>query len=118
MNTARWIGPGLIILVTCTPWIAHAGQKQGRITSIHLAQGHTDKVFVKVDGSYSQPEPSCSTGVSQWDFVLNIATSTGRAIYAQMLAAQYSQTPLSVVGTDDCSLHSNYETVSYIVVES
>jgi hypothetical protein len=118
MNTARWIGRGLLIVATCTPWISHAGQKQGRITSIHLAQGHVDKVFIKIDGSYSPPEPSCSAGVSQWDFVLGIQQSTGKAIYAQLMAAQYSQTPLLVVGTDNCSLIGNYETLSYIVVDT
>jgi hypothetical protein len=32
------------------------------------------------------------------------------------MAAQYSQTPLQVVGLGTCLLHNNYETLSYIVV--
>jgi hypothetical protein len=96
---------------------ASAGEKTGRITSVHLAQQHVDKVFLKIDGAYSQ-EPTCSASVSSWDFVLDISQSTGKTIYAQLLAAQYTQTPLQVVGTGTCLLHTNYETLQYIVVES
>lgn len=94
---------------------ASAGEKTGRITSIHLAQQHVDKVFVQIEGAYTN-EPGCSNQVSSWDFVLDISTSTGKAMYAQLMAAQYTQTPLQAVGFGTCLLHTNYETLSYIVV--
>jgi hypothetical protein len=106
---------GMTCALVLAPGVASAGEKTGRITSVHLAQQHVDKVFVQIEGAYTN-EPTCSNQVSSWDFVLDISQSTGKAIYAQLIAAQYSQTPLQVVGLGTCLLHNNYETLSYIVV--
>lgn len=100
------------------PSQASAGEKQGRITSIHLSQTHGQKLFVKVDGGFTQPEPACSIGVSSWDFVLDISTAAGKAIYTQLVAAQYSGTPVLVEGTGTCVLHGGYETLEYIIIDT
>jgi hypothetical protein len=111
----KWIATVLgLVLFSC----AHAGQKQGRISSVLLVQTHADRVFIKVNAPYSQAEPACSSGVSEWDFVLDISTSTGKATYALLLTAQATQTSVIVDGTNTCSLHSSYETVSYVSNQS
>jgi len=108
---------GISIALALASGVASAGEKTGRITSVHLAQQHVDKVFIQIEGAYTN-EPTCSNQVSSWDFVLDISQSTGKAIYAQLMAAQYSQTPLQVVGLGTCLLQNNYETLSYIVVSN
>lgn len=97
---------------------AGAGEKLGRITSVHLGQQHAEKVFVKIEGAYTQSEPACSLGVSSWDFVLNISSPTGKAIYTQLIAAQYSQVPVLVAGSGDCALHAGYETLQHIIIDT
>jgi hypothetical protein len=106
---------GMACALALASGMASAGEKTGRITSVHLAQQHVDKVFIQIEGAYTN-EPTCSNQVSSWDFVLDISQSTGKAMYAQLMAAQYTQTPLNVVGLGTCLLHTNYETLSYIVV--
>lgn len=108
---------GACSLFLIAPSEANAGEKRGRITSVHLGQQHAEKVFVKIEGAYTQPEPACSSGVSSWDFVLNVSSPTGKAIYTQLIAAQYSQTPLLVAGTGDCLLHGGYETLQHIIID-
>lgn len=96
--------------------LATAGEKTGLITSVHLAQQHVEKVFVKIAGAYTS-EPSCSAGADGWDFMLDISQPTGKAIYVQLMAAQYGRVPVQVVGSNLCT-HLNYENLSYIVVEN
>jgi hypothetical protein len=67
------------------------GIKEGRITSLLLLNSIPDRVFVKVEGSFSQPEPSCSVGTYEFDFILDLTTSTGRALYTLALATQASR---------------------------
>lgn len=109
---------GACALSLMAPGEAGAGEKLGRITSVHLGQQHVEKVFVKIEGAYTQAEPACSIGVSSWDFVLNISVPTGKAIYTQLIAAQYSQTPVLVAGTGDCTLHAGYETLQHIIIDN
>lgn len=109
---------GACALSLIAPREASAGEKLGRITSVHLGQQHAEKVFVRIEGAYTQPEPACSLGVSSWDFVLNISGPTGKAIYTQLMAAQYSQTPVLVAGSGDCTLHAGYETLQYIIIDA
>lgn len=112
-----WMRIGTVAACSLMASMAIAGEKVGVITSVHLAQQHVDKVFVKIAGDYSasQPEPGCSNQVTSWDFMLDISQSTGKAIYAQLIAAQYAQVPVQVVGSGSCT-HPNYENLSYIVV--
>lgn len=113
------VGTGAMALALLVANVAAAGEKIGLITSVHLAQQHVDKVFVKIAGAYSssQPEPACSSGADGWDFVLDISQSTGKAIYSQLIAAQYARAPVQVMGAGSCA-HPNYETLSYIVIEN
>lgn len=109
---------GACALSLMAPDEAGAGEKLGRITSVHLGQQHADKVFVKIEGAHTQPEPACSSGDDSWDFVLNISSSTGKAIYTQLIAAQYSQAPVRAAGTGDCALHWGYETLQHIIIDT
>jgi hypothetical protein len=97
---------------------AHAGEKQGRILSVMVAGENPDRALIKVEGAYSPAEPGCSFGVSSWDFVLDISTSTGKLQYALVLAAQNTQAVVIVNGLGTCSLQANYETVRYISQET
>jgi hypothetical protein len=107
----------LAILLACLPvTTAYAGLKQGRIVSVLTASSIPDKVFIKVEGNYSasQPEPSCGTGASQWDFALDLTTAHGKTIYALVLAAQAAQTTVTAGGLGTCTLRAGYEDLDYI----
>jgi len=106
-----------IVLASLSLTSAYAGGlKQGRITGVLIATSIPDKAFIRIDGSYSanQPEPSCSAGVSEWDFALDLTTLTGRALYSMVVAAQASQVTVTAEGFGTCTLRSNYEDLNYI----
>jgi hypothetical protein len=115
MKRLMIVGVALLGIAAVT---AHAGEKQGRILSMMLAPEYPDRAFIKVEGTYSPAEPSCSAGVSSWDFVLDTSTSTGKAMYALALAAQNAQSVVIVNGLGTCLLQTNYETVRYISEET
>jgi hypothetical protein len=75
-----------------------AGTKQGRITSILVNPDIPGLIYIKIDTAYLEPEPSCSAGVSGWDFVLSIATATGKSLYALALPAQASGASVAAGG--------------------
>lgn len=108
---------GACVLSLMAPGEAGAGEMRGRITSVHISQVHADKVFVKIEGAPTQPKPACSSDVN-WDFVLNMSSSTGKAIYTQLIAAQYSQVAVRAVGTGDCTLHWGWETLQHIIINT
>ena len=54
---------GMTCALALASGVASAGEKTGRITSVHLAQQHVDKVFVQIEGAYTN-EPTCSSQVS------------------------------------------------------
>lgn len=60
---------------------------------------------------------SCSPGAS-YRFVVDLGTPAGRAAFAVALSAYQNKTTalVSIVGTGDCLLWSDTETVSYIQV--
>lgn len=95
--------------------IAHAGGlKEGRITSVQVAVSIPDKAFIKVEGSYLTAEPSCSVEGTQFDYVLDISTGTGKALYSMALAAQASGTLVTLEGFGTCTLRAGYEDLNYI----
>ena len=108
----------LATLLICVPFSTSfaGGLKQGRITNVLVAASIPDKAFIKIDGGYSasQPEPSCSVGVSEWDFALDLTTITGRTLYSMALAAQMSQVIVTAEGFGTCTLRANYEDLNYI----
>ena len=84
----------MAMIVAAVP--ARAGEKQGRIVSMVVSQDY-ERAHIKVEGAGIYPsEPVCSQQVSSHDFVLNISTPVGKAIYALALAAQSSQAVVSL----------------------
>jgi len=93
------------------------GLKEGRITSILVVNSIPDRVFVRVEGSFSQAEPSCSVGAYEFDFIFDLTTPTGKALYALALAIQASGAVVLVGGFGSCNLRLGYEDLDYIQIK-
>lgn len=73
------------------------------------------KAFVHLNSATVSP-PACS-GASDWAIDLTGANGTaGRAVLAAIIAASIQGKTITVVGTGDCNVWGDRETVSYIVV--
>jgi hypothetical protein len=59
-------------------------------------------VFIAMEGAVTG-KPGCSTN-SYWHFVLNINTPSGKATFAQLLAAHTSGLTLNISGSNYCTL--------------
>jgi hypothetical protein len=93
---------------------SYAGVKEGRITSVLVLNSIPDRAFVKVEGAFSQAEPSCSVGSYEFDFIFDMSTPTGKALYALALATHASGAVVIAGGFGSCSLRSGYEDLDYI----
>jgi hypothetical protein len=93
------------------------GVKEGRITSLLVVNSIPDRVFVRVEGSFSQAEPSCSVGSLEFDFIFDMTTPTGKALYAIALATHASGAAVIVGGFGSCNLRLGYEDLDYIQIK-
>jgi hypothetical protein len=82
---------------------SHAGQKEGTITSVLVLNSIPDLAFVKIQGAFTQAEPSCASS-NEFDFIFNMTTATGKALYALALATHASGEVVLVGGFGACSL--------------
>lgn len=96
---------------------SHAVVKEGRITSILVLTSIPDRAFIKIEAPYSQAEPSCSTGSYELDFIFDITTATGKALYSLAVATQAAGTVVTVGGLGSCSLRLGYEDLDYIQIK-
>lgn len=96
---------------------SHAGVKEGRITSVLVLNSIPDRAFVRIEGTFLQAEPACSTGSYEFDFIFDMTTATGKALYALALATHASGTVVTVGGFGSCSIRSGYEDLDYIQIK-
>jgi hypothetical protein len=82
-----------------------------------LSQPHfmsTGLVLVTTDGQ-RLGTPNCALG-SPYRFVIDATTTAGKVQLAGLLAAHATGKPVRIVGTGNCSLYSDSETISYFYI--
>ena len=106
-------------LINClfllTP-VAYAGSS-GNTTIERLIVAHNfspARAYVDVLGAVTG-QASCHTP-PDWDFMLDISTAEGRAVYATLLAAMLQKKTIRVIGDGVCTIASNYEDVRYVYI--
>jgi hypothetical protein len=102
------------LVATLMPISCWAGIKEGRVASVLVLTSIPDRAFIKIDGSYTQAEPGCSGGAAEFDFIFDISTATGKALYALALSAHATGTSVVVGGRGTCLFRSGYEDLDYI----
>jgi hypothetical protein len=88
---------------------AHASTAwQGELRDVHLMQNGV--VLVYTTGSRTTP-PTCSTVAAR--FAFDSTTAGGKSQLAGILAAHAAGRQVVIVGTDNCSVYGDSETISY-----
>lgn len=100
-----------LLLTPCLGW--SNGSTSGRIVNI-LAAATTAVVFISVDSHINKP--ACSTVGNDW--ALDVSTVQGRAVYALILTAQAQSRAIQIIGTNDCSVWGDRETISGVSLAS
>jgi hypothetical protein len=75
---------------------------------------HTGGFFFNSSGTRSSA-PSCATLTNRW--VINTTTSQGQAMVAALLSAYMAHKRIMVVGTGNCDVWGDTETVNYFQIE-
>ena len=102
-----------LVAAVCLPLCAHGGNTSGTVTQIITGPANVNFVYVVTTGSNSAL-PACSTVGNR--YVIDITSNAGKAAYAAVLAAKISNSAITLVGTGTCTLDSNSETVSMVVM--
>jgi hypothetical protein len=103
----------LTIPLFCFSFLSYAGNVSGTVGSYIVSSGYS-KVFLHVNGT-SSGQPVCSGG---GDWAIDLAGTNpagGKAALAAIIAASIQGKTITVIGTGDCSVWGDRETVSYIV---
>jgi len=79
------------------------------ITKLGIHKGIGDIVFISVDHSKGSL-PACHTNTA-WAFVLPITSDQDKKIYALLLAARATQTPVTLSGSGTCDTFYNVESL-------
>ena len=69
--------------------------------------------FIYFSGTHAGAWTCQSTGIP-YRFVVDLATPGGRALYATALVAYLNPKPVNLVGTGDCGVWADTETVLYL----
>lgn len=80
------------------------------ITRLGFHKGIADILFIAVDKPRNNP-PACGPNGGSWAFVLPLATDQDKKIYATLLAARASQTPVQLAGTGTCDVFGTIESL-------
>lgn len=88
-----------------------AGSVTGTITSIETTTGDFGMVFVSVNVAKTN-NPACATN-GVWAFVLSLPASSSfyNQMFAVLLSARATQTPVSIFGSGACDVYPNVETL-------
>lgn len=62
-------------------------------------------IFIDIEQTVTG-KPACSSN-SDWDFVLDVSTASGRATYALLMAASSAGRPVNIAGSNQCSLSAS-----------
>lgn len=92
---------------------AHGGDAlSGMLSQPHFMS--TGLVLVTTDGQ-RLGTPTCALG-SPYRFVIDATTPAGKVQLAGLLSAHAAGKPVRIVGTGNCSLYSDSETISYFYI--
>ena len=86
------------------------------ITKLMIDKNHGTIVFIKTDGTSNRtPGAGCHTNTN-WDYVADLADSSGQEIYSALLMAKASQQEISLHGKGQsvCDIHNKVETLRRI----
>jgi len=108
MNSKTLLAAGLALL-SLAP-LARAGDILDA-TLVKIASSKTwgEILFIKTDKSKSGL-PGCHTNLS-WDYVMPLTTEHDKKLYALVMAARASQTPVSLNGTGTCDHFGSVESL-------
>jgi hypothetical protein len=73
----------------------------GIILQLGLDSGATDVLFISVVGSKNSSTP-CSTNPT-WDYILPLNSEHAKRMYAMLLTARVSGTPVTLAGSSACA---------------
>jgi hypothetical protein len=76
---------------------------------------HVGDVAMFAAGPHNNP-PACSLNNGD-EWAITLATATGRAMFATLLAAQAQGKPVIVVGSGKCDAWGDRESANYIVLD-
>ena len=79
------------------------------VTRLAIVKTHGDIVFIKVDKP-KDSAPACQVNLS-WEYVMPLVSEQDKKMYAMLLAARVSQTPVSLNGTGGCNHFASIETL-------
>jgi len=99
---------GLMFLCSALP--AQAGEVLNAIV-VRLANEKTygDILFIKTDKAKTN-FPGCQINLS-WDFVMPLVSEQDKKLYAMVLAARATQTPVSLIGAGTCDHFGSIESL-------
>lgn len=98
-----------LALITAPAWPSTA--YQGTLGSMHFMSNGT--VLVSTTGNRPNV-PSCSTVVGR--FAFNSTTPGGRTLLAGLVAAEAADRYVVIVGTGNCDVYSDSETIEYFYI--
>jgi hypothetical protein len=99
------------IALLATPSAQSSVAWEGTLQDIHFMSNGV--VLVTTTGSRTTP-PSCATVGGR--FALNSTTDAGRSQLAGLLAAEASDRMVVIVGTGNCGVYSDSETIDYFYI--
>jgi hypothetical protein len=85
------------------------------IVKMHVRRSLGDIAFIQL-AAVPLGHPACAVG-APWHFTLALNTETEKKIFAVLLAAQISGTPVTIDGTGSCSEYGTFESMDSVVLE-
>ena len=96
---------------------ALAGTGSGTVTKIYTHVGDV-VLFSTQSHVHDESRNACiAEQGANTEWAITLTTETGKAMYAQLLAAATQKKPVVVVGANDCNDFPGRERPSYVVVD-
>lgn len=90
---------------------AAATQSEGKVAKLWT----NNKVWVTLDSMGSGYQPIVCNTTNR--YVVDASTAKGQNILAVLLTASTSGKEVQIVGTDDCNVHQDSESISYVIFQ-
>ncbi len=79
------------------------------VTKLGVVKAYTGMVFVRIDKAKTGV-PACHTN-GAWSFVMSLTTDHDKNMYAALLAARSTGTPITLGGSNICDVFGQIETL-------
>jgi hypothetical protein len=99
----------LVALILCSSGTFAGEVTDAVITKLLINKSYGETVFILVDKSKSNI-PACHVNGS-WTYVLSVTTELDKKMYALLLAARASQTPVTLNGSGACDVFGSIESL-------